>query len=273
MIRIAGIRFKTAGRIYNFDSGDFVLKMNDKVIVDTDQGPGLGYVATLPNEIEALLPGFPPLKPILRIAEEEDLEQLVKNSEVEKQAYTFCKEKGMELGLEMNLFHVESSFDGTKLVFFFTADGRVDFRQLVKELVKEFRARIEMRQVGIRNRSKILGGIGRCGRELCCCSYLEEFEPVSIRMAKEQGLSLNPTKISGVCGRLMCCLTYENEAYIHLKSNFPKIGKSVMTPQGRGKVTRHNAIGGRIAVKLDDDGMEIEIKLDEISNRQENQNE
>lgn len=273
MIRIAGVRFKAAGRIYNFDCGDFVLKLNDKVIVDTDHGPGLCYVATLPYEIEALLPGAPPLKPIIRIADDDDLEQLVKNKEMEAQAYRFCKEKGLELGLDMNLFHVECSFDGTKLVFFFTADGRVDFRQLVKELVKEFRARIEMRQVGIRNRSKVLGGLGRCGRELCCCSYLEEFEPVSIRMAKEQGLSLNPTKISGVCGRLMCCLTYENEAYIHLKENFPKIGKSIMTPQGRGKVTRHNAIGGRIAVKLDEDGMEIEMKLDEISLKQEPNND
>lgn len=273
MIRIAGIRFKTAGRIYNFDSGDFVLKMNDRVIVDTDQGHGLGYVAALPQEIETLPPGAPPLKSIIRIADEQDIQQLAANEALEKQACQYCKEKGLELGLEMNLFHVESSFDGTKLIFFFTADGRVDFRQLVKELVREFRARIEMRQVGIRNRSKILGGVGRCGRELCCSSYLEEFDPVSIKMAKEQGLSLNPTKISGVCGRLMCCLTYENEAYIHLKENFPRIGKTVMTPQGKGKVTRHNAIGRRISVKLDDDGMEIEVKMEEISQKQENQNE
>ena len=165
----------------------------------------------------------------------------------------------------MNLFSVESTFDASRLTFFFTADGRVDFRKLVKRLVKEFRTRIEMRQVGIRNQAKMCGGIGRCGREICCSAFIEKFEPVSIKMAKQQGLSLNPTKISGQCGRLMCCLTYENKTYQQLKSRFPKVGKTVRTQEKTGKVVRHNVIGRRIAIRLQD-GSEIEIGVDEITN-------
>jgi len=163
----------------------------------------------------------------------------------------------------MNLFAVENDFDGGKLTFFFTSDGRIDFRQLVKMLVKELGVRIEMRQVGIRHQAKMCGGIGRCGRELCCCSYMENFVPVSIRMAKEQGLSLNPTKISGQCGRLMCCLTFEQDTYRNLKKNFPKIGKAVKIKEGKGKVIRHNALRKRITVRLKD-GMEADVTLDQI---------
>jgi len=165
----------------------------------------------------------------------------------------------------MNLFSVESTFDASRLTFFFTADGRVDFRKLVKRLVKEFRTRIEMRQVGIRNQAKMCGGIGRCGREICCSAFIEKFEPVSIKMAKQQGLSLNPTKISGQCGRLMCCLTYENKTYQQLKSSFPKVGKTIQAKDKKGKVIRHNVIGRRIAIRLGD-GTEMEIGVDEIDN-------
>ena len=168
-----------------------------------------------------------------------------------------------ELGLNMNLFYVESSFDAGKLTFFFTSEGRVDFRQLVKMLVKKFGVRIEMRQVGIRNQAKMSGGIGRCGREICCSAFIEKFGPVSIRMAKEQGLSLNPTKISGQCGRLMCCLTFEYEMYQMIRTQFPKIGKTVKTKNGKGEVIRHNAIVNRIAIRLDND-QDIEVGLDEI---------
>ena len=183
----------------------------------------------------------------------------------EKKAHNYCLSCIRELGLKMNLFSVESSFDGSKLIFFFTSEGRVDFRQLVKMLVKEFGVRVEMRQVGIRNQAKMCGGIGRCGRELCCSSFIERFGPVSIRMAKDQGLSLNPTKISGQCGRLMCCLTFEHEMYHEIQENFPKIGAKVTTKSGKGKVVRHNALYNRIAVRLEN-GEEIETRVDEIIN-------
>ena len=192
-----------------------------------------------------------------------DLEQVGHNQVLEREAHAFCLKSIESLGLEMNLFAVESTFDASRLTFFFTADGRVDFRQLVKILVKQYRVRIEMRQVGIRNQAKMCGGLGRCGRVFCCSSFMEKFEPVSIRMAKEQGLSLNPTKISGQCGRLMCCLTFENETYRKLKQGFPKIGKKIDTKSGSGKVTRHNVICNRLTVRLETGG-EVEISLDDI---------
>jgi len=207
-----GVRFKTAGKIYDFCCGAFVLKTGDHVIVETENGMEFGTVATPPKEIERK-EGAPPLKRVYRQANQADCDQMKKNAEIEQNAFVFCRQCIRELQLSMNLFRTESNFDGAKLTFFFTADGRVDFRKLVKLLVKEYRAKIEMRQVGIRNQAKMCGGIGRCGRELCCSAFLTKFDPVSIRMAKHQGLSLNPTKISGVCGRLMCCLTFENEGY------------------------------------------------------------
>ncbi|MFZ2631016.1 MAG: regulatory iron-sulfur-containing complex subunit RicT [Desulfosalsimonadaceae bacterium] len=207
-----GVRFKTAGKIYDFCCGTFILQTGDHVIVETENGMEFGTVATPPKEIEKK-EGAPPLKRVYRQATEADCDQMKKNADIEKSAFDFCRQCIRELQLGMNLFRTESNFDGTKLTFFFTADGRVDFRKLVKLLVKEFRAKIEMRQVGIRNQAKMCGGIGRCGRELCCSAFLTKFDPVSIRMAKHQGLSLNPTKISGVCGRLMCCLTFENDVY------------------------------------------------------------
>ena len=262
MNKKVGIRFKSTGKVYDFDCGAFVLKPGDHVIVETEQGLGLGTVAVAPLEYEAE-PADRPLKKVYRLAQPKDFEQLNKNLAEEKTAHSYCVNSIKQLGLKMNLFSVEKSFDGNKYTFFFTSEGRIDFRQLVKMLVKELGARIEMRQVGIRNQAKMCGGIGRCGRELCCAAFLDKFEPVSIRMAKEQSLSLNPTKISGQCGRLMCCLTYEFETYQDLKKKMPKIGKSVTTSSGKGKVIRHNAICNRITVRLED-GLEIETAVNQL---------
>jgi cell fate regulator YaaT (PSP1 superfamily) len=262
MKKVVGIRFKSAGKIYNFDSGAFVLKQGDNVIVETEKGLGYGMVAVLPTPY-AKIPNDKPLKKVFRIATENDHLQVEKNMAFEKNAYAFCLDCIKNQGLKMNLFSVESTFDASRLTFFFTADGRVDFRELVKNLVKKFRVRIEMRQVGIRNQAKMCGGIGRCGRELCCSAFIEKFEPVSIKMAKQQGLSLNPTKISGQCGRLMCCLTYENQTYLKLKENFPKIGKIVKVKDTTGKVVRHNVIRNKVVVRLEN-GTETEIGIGDI---------
>ena len=212
MEKIVGIRFKPAGKIYDFNCGAFVLKTGDHVIVETDNGFGFGMVATSPSQTKKK-ERPQPLKKVYRPATENDYMQIKKNSLLEERAYLFCRQCIAELGLSMNLFSAQSNFDASKMTFFFTADGRVDFRKLVKMLVKDFRTKIEMRQVGIRNQAKMCGGVGRCGRELCCSAFMTKFDPISIKMAKKQGLSLNPTKISGVCGRLMCCLTFENDSY------------------------------------------------------------
>lgn len=260
--KIVKIRFKPAGKVYDFDSGAFVLKTGDHVIVETEQGFGLGTVVFPPVEVDQP-PSGRPLKKVFRPAAEKDFIQKEKNITAEKQAYAFCLKCIKELGLKMNLFSVESSFDAGKFTFYFTADGRVDFRQLVKRLVKKLNVRIEMRQVGIRNQAKMCGGIGKCGRGICCSSFIEKFNPVSIRMAKEQALSLNPTKISGLCGRLMCCLAFEQETYVELKKGFPKIGKMVKTRTGKGKVMRHNVINKRVTIRYED-GQEAETRLEEI---------
>jgi cell fate regulator YaaT (PSP1 superfamily) len=261
-MKIVGVRFKPDGKTYDFDCGPFVLKEGDEVIVNTDQGLGFGAVARPPVKM-AIDPSRPALKKIYRLANEKDRLQIERNAEIEKEAHAFCEAGVAELGLNMNLFSVESSFDGGKLVFFFTADGRVDFRQLVKKLVKQFKTRIEMRQVGIRNQAKMCGGLGRCGREPCCSSFTNKFEPISIRMAKQQGLSLNPTKISGQCGRLMCCLTFENETYRQLMEELPRIGAIVRTAAVRGKVVRQNVIGSRLSL-IDEEGNEIEVSLKDL---------
>lgn len=256
MLKIVGVRFKPAGKIYDFDAGAFVFAPGDPVIVETEQGLGLGTVSAAPRLVEDPPEGRS-YKKVHRRATAKDIEQQERRAGEERAAYAFCRRCIKDLGLKMNLFAVEKSFDGSRIAFFFTADGRVDFRQLLKLLVKELGARIEMRQVGIRHQTKMCGGLGRCGRELCCSSYLEKFEPVSIRMAKEQNLSLNPTKISGQCGRLMCCLVYEYTTYQALKKSLPRLGAMVQTPRGMGKVVRHNPIGNRITVRLED-GMEFE---------------
>ncbi|MDJ0781011.1 MAG: stage 0 sporulation family protein [Desulfosarcinaceae bacterium] len=263
MSKIVGVRFKTGGKIYDFDSGAFVLKVDDPVIVETEKGLGFGVVAVAPEPMPSKKEGKQALKKVFRLATEKDFAQRAQNATLEERAHAYCLEAIKRLKLQMNLFSVESTFDTSRLTFFFTADGRVDFRQLVKILVKEFRVRIEMRQVGIRNQAKMCGGLGRCGRELCCSSFLNKFEPVSIRMAKEQGLSLNPTKISGQCGRLMCCLTYENETYIHQKKGFPKLGKMVNTEVGRGKVIRHNPLARQFTIRTEE-GKEVDMGPDQV---------
>ncbi len=263
MSKAVGIRFKPAGKIYDFDCGAYVLNPGDHVVVQTDQGLGFGTVAVAPKPIDEA-PRKRPLKKIYRLATEKDFEQLEKNVRSENAAHVYCLRCIRDLRLNMNLFSVESTFDGGKLTFFFTAEARVDFRELVKMLVKKLGVRVEMRQVGIRNQAKMCGGLGRCGRELCCSSWIDKFDPVSIRMAKDQGLSLNPTKISGQCGRLMCCLTYEHKTYSTLKKQFPKIGKTIDTRWGRGKVMRHNVLGGRMVVRLEDNS-EQEITLEDLA--------
>lgn len=265
--KIVGIRFKPAGKIYDFDCGAYVLELGDHVIVETEQGLGFGTVAVPPKPREDE-PRKKPLKKVYRLASPKDFAQRDKNSDMEQFAHNYCQQCIARLKLKMNLFSVESTFDASKLTFFFTADGRVDFRQLVKMLVKKIGVKIEMRQVGIRNQAKMCGGIGRCGREICCSQFMEKFSPVSIRMAKEQGLSLNPTKISGQCGRLMCCLTYEYETYKMLKANLPKIGRNVQTTEGLGKVIRHNLNTNRFVIRQSDGGKEVELSPENIVKEQ-----
>jgi len=256
MIKVAGVKFKTAGKIYDFKSSAFVLKEGDCVIVETDQGLGFGKIAIPPVEVEDT---GKKLKQIVRVATREDFLKREEIKKIEQKAFDFCIQRIGDLDLFMNLFSVESTFDQKKLTFFYTADGRIDFRELIKLLVKEFSIRIEMRQVGIRNLSKHCGGLGKCGREICCASFMHTFEPVSIKMAKEQGLSLNPTKISGVCGRLMCCLTYENETYKRLKQKMPKLGKKVTIEKIKGIVVRQNVLKESVTIRLEDN-TEIEQK-------------
>lgn len=244
---ITGVRFKTAGKIYDFEADTKDLSIRTKVIVETEQGLGVAEVINTP-EYKNVDESETRIKSVLRIVTPEDEKIIQQNRELEQSAFEFCSEQIRNLDLAMNLFKVESTFDSKKLTFFFTADGRVDFRDLVKILVKQYHIRIEMRQVGIRHRAKLCGGVGRCGRRTCCSSYLENFEPISIKMAKVQSLSLNPTKISGVCGRLMCCLNYENETYKYLKKNMPDIGSEVETPEGKGVVTRQIPLKRKVSV-------------------------
>lgn len=250
MTEVVGIRFKEVGKIYCFDPIGIKLSEGQRVIVETARGVECGTVATAnrmveDDEIVA------PLKPIIRIATDKDLKKLEENKEKEKKAFKICEEKIAKHNLEMKLIEVEYTFDNSKILFYFTADGRVDFRELVKDLASVFKTRIELRQIGVRDEAKMLGGLGICGRPFCCHSYMGEFQPVSIKMAKEQGLSLNPTKISGTCGRLMCCLKYEQPAYEHLMKITPKAGALVETKEGKGIVTESNLITGVIKVRLD----------------------
>ena len=226
MITVVGVRFRTAGKIYYFDPGKLKINLNDHVIVETARGVEYGIVVVANKEVEEK-DIVSPLKPVMRIATKKDEEQVLRNKEKEKEAFNICLEKIRNHNLEMKLVDSEYTFDNNKLLFYFTADGRVDFRELVKDLASVFRTRIELRQIGVRDETKVLGGIGICGRELCCKTFLPEFAPVSIKMAKEQSLSLNPTKISGVCGRLMCCLKNEAETYEYLNSRLPIVGEMV----------------------------------------------
>jgi cell fate regulator YaaT (PSP1 superfamily) len=260
MVNVAGVKFKTAGKIYDFNSQSLVVNLEDRVIVETEQGLGFGIIAIPPREKDK---DESSLKNIVRVATQEDFSRRTELKSLERQAHDYCVKCIKELDLLMNLFSVESTFDRNKLTFFYTADGRIDFRELIKLLVKEFSIRIEMRQVGIRNLSKHVGGVGKCGRELCCSSFMHTFDPVSIKMAKEQGLSLNPTKISGVCGRLMCCLTFENETYRYYKKKMPKLGKTITVEDLKGKVVRQNVLRQSVTVRLDD-RTEKEIFLSQL---------
>lgn len=250
MAEIIGVRFRNVGKIYYFDPDGASLRQGDRVIVETSRGVECGEVMMINREIdEESVPQ--PLKKLIRLATKEDLARIAENAAKEKTAYQICTRKIEAHKLDMKLVSVEYTFDNSKILFYFTADGRIDFRELVKDLASVFRTRIELRQIGVRDEAKMLGGIGICGRPFCCASFLSGFQPVSIKMAKEQGLSLNPVKISGACGRLMCCLKYEQEAYTDLLRNTPPIGSLVSTPEGRGVVTEVNLLTGMLHVRLD----------------------
>ena len=258
MIKVVGIRFQRAGKIYYFDPLDYDLETAMHVIVETARGVEMGTVLIPPKEVEDDKV-IQPLKPVIRVATDEDEKVMERNKEKEAEAYVICKEKIAKHGLEMKLVAAEYTFDNNKLLFYFTADGRIDFRELVKDLASVFRTRIELRQIGVRDETKMLGGIGICGRELCCKSYLTDFVPVSIKMAKEQNLSLNPTKISGVCGRLMCCLKNEQDTYEYLNSRLPSVGEYVTTPGGmKGEVQSINVLRQLVKVIVDN-GEEKEL--------------
>ena len=258
MIKVVGIRFQRAGKIYYFDPLDYDLETAMHVIVETARGVEMGTVLIPPKEVEDDKV-IQPLKPVIRVATDEDEKVMERNKEKEAEAYVICKEKIAKHGLEMKLVAAEYTFDNNKLLFYFTADGRIDFRELVKDLASVFRTRIELRQIGVRDETKMLGGIGICGRPLCCHSYLSEFIPVSIKMAKEQNLSLNPTKISGVCGRLMCCLKNEQDTYEYLNSRLPSVGDYVTTPGGmKGEVQSINVLRQLVKVIVDN-GEEKEL--------------
>ena len=269
MVKVVGIRFRNAGKIYYFGPGKLQLKAGMHAIVETARGVEMGTVMTDPREVseESVVQ---PLKPVIRIATEQDEKQAEKNRQKEKEAFKICLEKIAKHKLDMKLVEAEYTFDNNKLLFYFTADGRIDFRELVKDLASVFRTRIELRQIGVRDETKIMGGIGICGRPLCCHTYLSEFAPVSIKMAKEQNLSLNQTKISGVCGRLMCCLKNEQETYEELNKKLPGIGDTVTLPDGiQGTVQSVNVLRQRVKVVVEvNDEKEIqEFPVDELKFR------
>jgi len=261
MAEVVGVRFKEVGKIYYFDPTGLKINKEDHVIVETVRGVECGQVAIENRE----LPDdeiIKPLKPIIRVATDDDLKKLAKNKEKEKEAFDICLKKIENHKLAMKLISVEYTFDSSKIIFYFTADTRIDFRELVKDLACSFRARIELRQIGIRDESKMKGGLGVCGRPFCCNSFMGDFHPVTIKMAKDQGLSLNPVKISGTCSRLMCCLKYEQENYEHLLRVTPKIGAVVDTNQGRGVVVEADMLRGRLKIKLDNKPSGIPVEYD-----------
>jgi len=259
MIKVIGVRFRRAGKVYFFDPGELQINKGDHVIVETARGVEFGNVVLGMREVEEDMV-IQPLKPVLRVATADDVRREERNREKEKEALAICLEKIQKHGLEMKLIDAEYTFDNNKVLFYFTADGRVDFRELVKDLASVFKTRIELRQIGVRDETKILGGVGICGRVLCCHSYLSDFAPVSIKMAKEQNLSLNPSKISGTCGRLMCCLKNEEETYEYLNSKLPNVGDYVTAEDGtKGEVHSVNVLRQmvKVIVTLDKDEKEI----------------
>lgn len=249
MALVIGVRFKRMGKVYFFDPGEFTFTEGDGVIVETVRGVEYGDVVMLPREVsEAEV--VAPLKPVIRVATEADKRQVIENEEREREALVVGTERILEHKLDMKLVDVEYTFDGKKVVFYFTADGRVDFRDLVRDLAARFRTRIELRQIGVRDEAKMLGGLGPCGRPVCCKSFMNDFIPVSIRMAKDQNISLNPTKISGLCGRLMCCLQFEHECYVKARKELPKQGADVITPDGPGEVTELEILQEKVKVRI-----------------------
>ena len=266
MINVIGVRFKEGGKVYFFDPGEFEINKGDYVIVDTARGLECGLVVQgVHGESDDKI--VKPLKAVSRIATKQDIEKMNRNRRDEKKAFDICLEKIAKHKLDMKLIDVEYTFDRSKALFYFTADGRVDFRELVKELAQIFRTRIELRQIGVRDESKMMGGIGVCGQPFCCSRFLSDFTPVSIKMAKEQGLSLNPAKISGSCGRLMCCLAYEQNVYEHLNSITPGVGSLVKTADGNGIVTETSLLAGKIKVRLDKnrDGVPKEFRAEDVT--------
>ena len=250
MVEIIGVKFRSDGRIYSFDPQNKKYNIGDYVIVTTSRGTEICEVVSGNHTVpDSQIVGQ--LKPVVRTATDDDVKKMKENRAKERERFEVCEKKIAEHELEMKLVSVEIAFDGSKILFFFTADGRVDFRELVKDLAASFHTRIELRQIGVRDEAKMMGGLGFCGQPFCCSRFLSDFQPVSIKMAKEQGLSLNPTKISGTCGRLMCCLKYEQEAYEHLNKITPRVNSYVDTPSGRGTVCDVSLLSGKIKVKMD----------------------
>lgn len=266
MVKVVGVRFKDAGKIYYFTYGDLVLTPGDKVIVETVRGLEFGEVVVGPKEVSESDMGES-IRSVIRKADQKDFEQVERNRQDERKAYEICLQKIEEHNLPMKLVNVEYNFDVSKIIFYFTADGRVDFRQLVKDLAAIFRTRIELRQIGVRDEAKMLGGIGCCGRVFCCTKFLGDFDPVSIRMAKDQHLSLNPSKISGVCGRLMCCLRFENDCYDASKTSCPPEGARVITPAGEGVVAEVDAVKKNAKIILDD-GQEQVFSFENVAEKE-----
>lgn len=265
MVKIVGVRFKDQGKVYYFDPLDFDIKKGDSVIVETSRGLEYGDTVIPVTEVDEDKI-VSPLKSVIRIATPNDTKQMEQNKKKEAEAFNICSEKIIKHGLDMKLINVEYTFDGSKILFYFTANGRVDFRELVKDLASVFRTRIELRQIGVRDEAKMMGGLCVCGRPLCCATFLSDFQPVSIKMAKEQNISLNPTKISGTCGRLMCCLKYEQDTYEELLKITPAVGAIVKTPLGKGVVVENFLLTGKLKVKLDKDDENIiqEFSIDEV---------
>ena len=266
MLRIVPVKFHHAGRQYDFNAQGLELQAGSRVVVETERGRALAIVVTAPREIPAEQ-GPEGLKSVLRTATDDDIAQAAANAARERDAVRYCKERVQSRNLEMKLVRAEYAFDGSKIVFYFTAEGRIDFRDLVKDLAHHFHTRIEMRQIGVRDEAKLVGGLGICGRELCCCSFLTEFYPVSVKMAKEQGLALNPTKISGQCGRLLCCLGYEFEAYCELRKGMPKCGKKVCWDNREWEVTAQNALARQLTLRQADGTTRV-VAMDEYESGQ-----
>ncbi len=267
MTRVVTIKFRNAGKHYDFNARDFELARGDRVIVETDRGRALGTVVAAPADIDSDAEKRD-LKSILRIASEEDLQLSETNAAREETAFNYCRAKIIERRMEMKLVKAEYLFDGSKIIFYFTADGRVDFRELVKDLAHHFHTRIEMRQIGVRDEAKLIGGIGICGQTLCCCTFLTEFAPVSVKMAKEQQLALNPSKISGQCGRLLCCLGYEYETYCRLRKGMPKTGLKLLVENLNAFITEVDVLGQKVTIRVED-GRFLKLSKQEFKELQE----